>query len=289
MCRLFGMRAGPEPTKATFWLLQASNSLLRQSRYEPDGTGIGTFGADRVPIVSKQPISAWQDRAFAYEAKQLEGTTFIAHVRYASTGAHTTVNTHPFEQDGRLFAHNGVVHDLKALDAQLVLRGGSGLVRGQTDSERIFALITAETRHAQGDVATGIARAVSWIAANLPVYSMNFVLVSPTDLWALRFPDTHELHLLEHPVGRRISPLVKSDRIRAHVPHLPDGRVTIIATEVMNDDPGWRLLMPGELLHVDRSLAVSSSFPLPNPPARQLGLDDLNSTALASQHPQLID
>ena len=43
MCRLFGMSAGTEPVKATFWLLEAPDSLAQQSRREPDGTGVGYF------------------------------------------------------------------------------------------------------------------------------------------------------------------------------------------------------------------------------------------------------
>lgn len=285
MCRLFGMHAGSEPTKASFWLLRAPNNLLRQSRHEPDGTGIGTFTAAGVPIVSKQPISAWSDSTFAYEAKHLEGTTFVAHVRYASSGGHTTVNTHPFEQDGRLFAHNGVIQGLEGLDARIELRGGSNLVLGQTDSERIFALISAEIRQAGGDVEAGIVAALSWIAENVPVYCLNFILASPTDLWALRYPATHELHVLELPVGQRGSPHVHSERFRAHVPAMSEGRVVIVATEKMTDDSGWRLLAPGELLHVDPSLVVSSSFPLPDSPAIELLLAALDPTAVASQHP----
>ena len=49
------------------------------------------------------------------------GSTFVAHVRYASTGAHTLENTHPFLQDGRLFAHNGMVQGLDGLDRRLAL------------------------------------------------------------------------------------------------------------------------------------------------------------------------
>ncbi|MBB2997209.1 glutamine amidotransferase [Paeniglutamicibacter cryotolerans] len=278
------MHAGPEPTKASFWLLQAPDSLVKQSRYEPDGAGIGTFTVAGVPVISKEPLSALHDSTFAYEAKHLEGTTFLAHVRYASTGGHTVENTHPFEQDGRLFAHNGVVHGLGELDDRIELRGGSGLVLGQTDSERIFALITAEIRQAGGDVETGMTAALTWIAATRPVYSLNLILASPTDLWVLRYPETHELYVLEKPDGHHGSPHVRSSRIRAHVPVLANGRAVIIATEKMNEDPGWRLLLPGELLHVERSMAVSSSFPLPDSPAIPLGLADLDATAAASQH-----
>lgn len=164
MCRLFGMHAGRTPAKASFLLLQAPNSLSLQSHNEPDGTGIGVFDRDGSPAVSKQPISAWRDRDFAIEAKHLQSTTFLAHVRFASTGGHTIENTHPFSQDGRLLAHNGVLGGLEALEDRLAELGVLELVLGQTDSERMFALITAEIRGAAGDVAEGLSKALTWIA-----------------------------------------------------------------------------------------------------------------------------
>ena len=119
MCRLFGLHAGAAPVPATFWLLDAPDSLDAQSHANPDGAGIGVFDVDGRPVVDKQPLAAWRDTEFATAAHDLRGTTFVAHVRYASTGALTMVNTHPFLQDGRLFAHNGVVAGLPALDARL--------------------------------------------------------------------------------------------------------------------------------------------------------------------------
>ena len=109
MCRLFGLHAGTQDVTATFWLIDAPDSLAAQSHRNPDGAGVGTFGPGGQPEVSKQPIAAWEDAQFATAAQDLRGTTFVAHVRYASTGAHTMANTHPFLLDGRLFAHNGVV------------------------------------------------------------------------------------------------------------------------------------------------------------------------------------
>ena len=95
MCRLFGLHAGPQPVRATFWLLDAPDSLAEQSRREPDGAGIGTFD----------------------------------------------------------------------------------------DSERLFALITAETRRTGGDVGEGIARAIRWIARELPVFSLNLIVT--TNRWII--------------------------------------------------------------------------------------------------------
>jgi glutamine amidotransferase len=143
MCRLFGLNTGTEPISATFWLLNAPDSLAAQSRRNPDGAGIGCYRQDGQIVLDKQPLPAYADLEFATASRELHGVTFVAHVRYASSGGHTVANTHPFEQDGRLFAHNGVVGGLDALDRRLAELDAHDLLRGQTDSERVFALITA--------------------------------------------------------------------------------------------------------------------------------------------------
>src|SRR5690349_523525 len=97
MCRLFGMSGGSAPVAATFWLLEAPDSLASQSRREPDGTGVGIFSADGRAQIFKQPLAAYEDHEFATEARELTSRTFIAHVRYASTGSLTPANTHPFQ------------------------------------------------------------------------------------------------------------------------------------------------------------------------------------------------
>jgi glutamine amidotransferase len=162
MCRLFGLHAGSRATRATFWLLDAPDNLAEQSHRNPDGAGIGTFDDDGRAVIDKQPMAAWDDADFGAGARDLRSRTFVAHVRYASTGSHTVANTHPFEQDGRLFAHNGAFEGLDRLDARLDELDVRELVHGDTDSERMFALITAQTRLAGGDLHEGIARAVAW-------------------------------------------------------------------------------------------------------------------------------
>ena len=147
------------------------------------------------PQVRKQPIAAWEDAEFATEAHDLTGTTFVAHVRYATTGSHDVVNTHPFLQDDRIFAHNGVVEGLDVLDERLRELGTADLVLGQTDSERVFALITASIRARGGDVRGGLVDALGWLAANVPIYAVNMLLSTATDLWALRYPEPNELYV----------------------------------------------------------------------------------------------
>jgi hypothetical protein len=92
------LSGGRRPLRATFWLLEAPDSLAEQSRRNPDGYGIGTFEEDGSAVISKRPAAAYEDELFALEAKERESPTFVAHVRYASTGGLSVENTHPFEQ-----------------------------------------------------------------------------------------------------------------------------------------------------------------------------------------------
>jgi glutamine amidotransferase len=274
MCRLFALSGGREPVSAEVWLLDAPDSLAVQSRHNPDGTGLGTFDEHGRPVVHKQPISAYSDAAFAREARHERSRTFLGHVRFATAGALTLENTHPFEQDGRLFAHNGVLAGLPRLDAEL--GADLSLVKGQTDSERLFALITRETRRHDGDVRAGILAAVGWIAANVPIYSLNLIVTTDSELFALRYPDGDTLYVLERGAGgesgdaplRHRSSL--GTRVRSQeAAHRP---VVVIASEPMDDDPGWRPFESGELLHVDEQLRVDSTIAFPDPPAQLLKL-----------------
>jgi len=286
MCRLFALSSAPRRSKATFWLLDAPDSLSAQSRRDPDGTGLGYFAADGTACVHKAPLAAYQDAAFASESRQASSTTFLAHIRYASTGGLETRNTHPFEQEGRLFAHNGVIEGLDQLDARLA--EDLALVKGDTDSERFFALITQQTRAHDGQIAAGIEHAARWIAQNLPVYALNLILITADELWALRYPDTHELYVLERQAGgrhgdRHLEHSGTAGRMRVHSDDLVDNPSVVIASERMDEHPAWRLMEPGELLHVGRDLRVTRRLVLPDPPTRQLTLDDLRPDAAASQ------
>ncbi|MYW43004.1 class II glutamine amidotransferase, partial [Streptomyces sp. SID161] len=257
MCRLFGLSSAPNRTHATFWLLDAPDSLSRQSRSDPDGTGLGYFTADGTPRVDKAPIAAYEDRAFAEDARQVRSATFLAHVRFASTGGLDARNTHPFQQDGRLFAHNGVIEGLDRLDDHL--GDDRSLVGGDTDSERFFALITRETRGHGGDVTAGIQSAAHWIARNLPVFALNLILITPDQLWALRYPETHDLYVLERQAGgehgnRHLDHSGSHGRMRVHSDHLAEQPAVVVASERMDDNPHWRLMEPGELLHVGPGL-----------------------------------
>ena len=279
MCRLFGLHAGREPMSATFWLLDAPGSLLEQSHRNPDGFGLGTFEPDGTPQVDKAPLAAHVAELFAREAREERSTTYVAHVRYASVGDLTLENTHPFVLDGRIFGHNGIVGDLERVEAELGdLRGE---LVGTTDSERLFALITRHIRDAGGDVRAGIAGAVRWLAEEIELYSLNFVMASAEELWALRYPEGNELWVLHHrPDHEPLNERGSHGEINVQMDEARERPVVVIASEKMDDDPRWREIHPGELVRVGRDLELSVEVVLPDPPAH---LMELTGREAASQ------
>ena len=271
MCRLFGLTAGTVRVRATFWLLDAPDSLEAQSHRNADGSGIGYFGAGGAPVLDKQPEPAYGDPDFIREARHAESATFVAHVRYATAGGRSERNTHPFAMHGRIMAHNGGFGELAAIDERI--GGYRSLVLGDTDSERYFALITAMTDEHGGDVGAGIAAAAGWIAANLPVSSLNTVIASAGELWALRYPDVRALHVIERPAGAGAGAPglhVRSATSSVHVTALRAAASVVVASEQLDGEDGWRMLAPGELIRVGPDLAVRSRIVLPDPPRRVL-------------------
>jgi glutamine amidotransferase len=109
------------------------------------------------------------------------------------------------------------------------------------------------------------------------------MLTTASDMWALRYPDTHELYLLDRRDvdDRRLR--MRSRRICAHSEQLTSDASVVFASEPMDDDD-WQLLAPGELVHVDARLQIDRRVTFPDPPKHQLRHDDLTAQAAASQH-----
>jgi predicted glutamine amidotransferase len=163
---------------------------------------------------------------------------------------------------------------------------------GDTDSERFLALVTRETDRHGGDVTAGLSAAARWVAQELPLFALNVVLATREELWALRYPQTHALYALARAPGgvgggRHLDHASAAGTVRVRSADFRERPAVVIASEPMDEDPGWRPLASGELLHVDRELRVSSAIVIDHPPRHPLELADLAPHAAASQsaHP----
>ena len=275
MCRLFALHAGERDVAAEFWLLDAPLSIARQSERNADGYGMAAFTARQGMILIRNPVKASEDPAYRQVARRLDAAEMLVHLRYASTGNVSLVNTHPFSQDGRLFAHNGVVGDLDRIEARL--GPNRAMVMGDTDSERLFALITLAIREAGGNVRAGITAAVREVVAEYELYSLNFVLGEIGHVWAFRYPEHNPLHLNRRRRGGPSggAPLDEADAAGTLRLHSEDGAVAplvVIASERISDEPGWEEIQPGELIHVGPDLEVDRDTIMSGPPAHPMVL-----------------
>lgn len=145
MCRLYGFLSN-EPTKVDCSLVFAQNALLLQSRadaigrHHADGWGIATY-QEAKPRLIKNTTAAFDDQSFSAEAERIYTTAAIAHVRKATVGVPSVLNTHPFKWGNWVFAHNGTVTGFNEVEKRLAHETDPGLQShrlGTTDSEQYF-------------------------------------------------------------------------------------------------------------------------------------------------------
>ena len=159
MCRLYGFRAN-EPTKVECTLVRAQNALMVQSREDlrgranPDGWGIAVFDDSRAEV-QRRDTAAFSDLHFSATAERVFAETVVAHVREATVGQVTLVNTHPFHHGPWVMAHNGTVRGFEKVEPELRAETDRDLLaerRGMTDSEMAFLWILSRMRRAGFDL-----------------------------------------------------------------------------------------------------------------------------------------
>ena len=142
MCRLFGFRSVIQ-SQVHRSLLSAENALVWQSERHPDGWGVAYY-VENVPHVIKSASTAITDRLFRRVSGIVSSQTVIAHLRKATQGEESMLNSHPFQYGNWIFAHNGDIPNFDEIRGQLVAEIPPELRRfilGDTDSEVIFYLM----------------------------------------------------------------------------------------------------------------------------------------------------
>jgi glutamine amidotransferase len=142
---LFGFRS-VIPSQVHRSLVAADNALGKQSERHPDGWGVAYY-IDGAPHVTRSAAGALDDALFRRVSGIVSSETVLAHVRKATQGALTVLNSHPFQYGRWVMAHNGdiprfseVREELEAAIAPRLRR----FILGDTDSERIFFLFLTE-------------------------------------------------------------------------------------------------------------------------------------------------
>ncbi len=207
MCRILGY-LGPQ-TSLDKLILKPEHSLLAQS-YQPkemksailngDGFGFGWYGDTpkaAPPFIYRNPQPMWNDRNLDDLCRYARSASLLVNVRSATDKMPAEMsNCQPFSHGQMLFIHNGLIENFykslyRPIREQLCNTAYQS-IKGQTDSEHIFALLVHYIETQPGiDLAEALRLTVEQIAqmANkADVHtSLNIILSTGDRLIAIRY------------------------------------------------------------------------------------------------------
>ena len=177
--------------------------------------------------------------------------------------------------DGILFAHNGMIQDLEALEAEIghVTCASYGGTPTPSATSRSSRRRSASTWPAS---APGSRRRSVDRPGTFPLYSINFVLAYGRRALGLSLPgDASALRARAR--GRRWLTVERSaprerDVAGARSGPAPLPLVVVWRASRWTTPPGWRPLESGELVRVKPDLSIRSSIVVDSPPAKLIRL-----------------
>jgi len=279
MCRLLGVIAN-KPVDFHFSLERFKENFAKKN---PDGWGIGWYDEDGSARVFKEGNPIGQDNRGFYELMDTVcSKILIAHVRKASCGERSRENSHPFQHENWIFAHNGSVNrDLlwEKLDDKYKEK-----TQGQTDSEVYFYWILQRINEHQGNIVEGIRRAVfervfygKAIIHMEKTTGLNFVMSDGAKLYAFRYArgnrERYGLYLLVRDpktygsialYSKQTGQLIESKSLAGE-------KAVLICSEALGDGENsnwhetnikkepWKPIKHGNLVIVNQSLEVQTT------------------------------
>jgi glutamine amidotransferase len=276
MCRIFGFRSVMQ-SQVHRSLVSADNAFVRQSERHPDGWGVAYYVAN-APHVIKGASAAVSDKLFAHVSGIVTSETVLAHLRKATQGDLSTINTHPFQYGSWVFAHNGNIAGFTEVRPELLARISPVLRRfilGTTDSELLFYLILDKMArrcelHRPGFPLADIAAAVGEAVAEVTELAGPICEdpTGPPHLTYLTFVLTNGHAMLGHQGGKEL-------HVSTHKRHCPDRDVCphfapecerpaadgfvshlVLSSEVLHGDNVWAPMRPGEMIGTDARMQL---------------------------------
>jgi predicted glutamine amidotransferase len=219
MCRILGC-VSAEPISIEHELLHAENPLIQQSEDHDSGWGMAVYQqADcEQPQLMRFPEAAHSDGEFR-RATSMRGRIFNAHLRRATFGGLTLVNTHPFVMGEYSFSHNGTVIRYPKL-----LEPGVAPPQGETDSEVLFNWLMCH--YDSGNPCASLRKLVQACIKSSSFSGLNFLFSDGQRLYAYKL-GIFELHWLVRP-GQ-----------------------ALVSSEIITPGEGWHTVQQDVLLVID--------------------------------------
>lgn len=260
-------------------LVGAENALLHQSTLHPDGWGVAYYQGG-CPHVIKSTESAIDDRLFHRVSGVVASETVVAHLRRATTGELSILNTHPFQFGRWIFAHNGNLNGFESHADALRQHVAPALRRfllGQTDSETLFYIILTHlmdkvdlhlTSITAQQAVQAVIDALTAVCSIVPVHGRTD---GPSDETYLSFVLTNGEVMLAHQGGQSLHISTHKTRCSARdscphlekscespVPRQSGARVNhlIVASEPLRGENVWQALGYGDIVATNRNMTL---------------------------------
>jgi len=266
------------PVSLASLITDPENSLINQSihareRAEPlngDGFGVVWYMADhKVPPRFRSVSPAWSNANLAELARVTSSGCVMAHVRAATQNLEVSeANCHPFRWGNYSFMHNGDVKQFARVRRSLVERLSDeafDLVRGNTDSEHLFALVVDHLKRKPGEdgcemLAAAIKAGIEDILALSRSYTdhahlyLNMVLCDGKNAVATRFSTDPDL--IDSLYINGGSRYLCDDGICRMLDGNESTEAVLISSEPLNSDPGWQAVPKNHIALISSELNI---------------------------------
>jgi len=171
-----------------------SNAFRKQSQFgkvpkgsnkgHKDGWGFVTYNLGKVALFKRSYNDAYSDNGYKIvENKILEESRdiIIGHLRKSSIGKSSINNSHPFVYKNFSFCQNGTIFNSERIRLKSKYKK---LIKGDTDSERLFYFILGEVEEKM--TKSQIEKAIKKIRKGFDYTAMNILLSDGKKLFVLR-------------------------------------------------------------------------------------------------------
>ncbi|PIE16421.1 MAG: class II glutamine amidotransferase [Proteobacteria bacterium] len=265
MCRLFGFRSVIQ-SQVHRSLVGADNALAVQSAKHRDGWGVAYY-VGGAPHVVKSANGAMDSAVFRRVSGVVSSETVLAHIRQATRGELSVLNSHPFQYGQWVMAHNGDVPEFEQVRERLEAAIAPGLRRfilGDTDSERIFFMFLTElARYGPLDRALGIECVLPALKGTITAVReicdgreglkpslLTMIVTNGTVLAAIHggkelFYSTYKTRCADRATCPNLTPQCEHPTRTGFVNHL------IVSSEPLSGENIWLELRQGDVIGVD--------------------------------------